>query len=63
MFARSSETHGTSEEFLARLTAAAYEVFLQHGLKVPFLEVELDLWRQLREVLNTEHSPTAAVPA
>lgn len=63
MFARSHEPRITSEEFLARLTAAAYEVFLQHGLKVPFLQVELDLWRQLRIVLDAEHSQTTAVSA
>ena len=40
------------EEFLASLTAAAYQVALQHGLKGPFIDVELDLWRALREAVR-----------
>ncbi len=45
-----------SEDVLAQLTAAAYRVALQHGLRSPFIDVELDLWRELRRVL-------AAAPA
>jgi hypothetical protein len=43
-----------AEEFLAEVTAAAYHVALRHGLKGPFLDVELELWRRLREVLEKE---------
>jgi hypothetical protein len=39
------------EELLARLTAAAYGVALRHGLRAPFIDVELDLWRVLRDTL------------
>jgi hypothetical protein len=41
-----------SDELLARLTAAAYEVALRHGLRAPFIDVELALWRELRAVAN-----------
>ena len=40
-----------SEDQLAELTAAAYRVVLRHGgLRSPFIDVELDLWRELRRV-------------
>jgi hypothetical protein len=42
------------EELLARLTATAYSVALRHGLKAPFIEVELALWRELRTVLHQQ---------
>jgi len=42
-----------SEEVLAELTSAAYHVVLRHGgLRSPFIDVELDLWRELRRVLH-----------
>jgi hypothetical protein len=44
----------SDEDLLARLTAAAYAVALRHGLKGPFIDVELALWRELREVLADE---------
>jgi hypothetical protein len=40
------------EDFLAELTEAAYGVALRHGLKGPFINVELELWRALRAVLR-----------
>jgi hypothetical protein len=40
------------ERLLAELTAAAYQVALRHGLKGPFVDVELDLWRELRRVMD-----------
>ena len=43
-----------SEEVLAELTSAAYHVVLRHGgVRSPFIDVELDLWRELRRVLHT----------
>jgi hypothetical protein len=46
-----------SEEVLAELTSAAYHVMLRHGgVRSPFIDVELDLWRELRRVL---HAPPA----
>jgi hypothetical protein len=42
-----------SEEVLAELASAAYRVVLRHGgLRSPFIDVELDLWRELRHVLH-----------
>ena len=40
------------EDFLAELTEAAYGVALRHGLNGPFINVELELWRELRAVLR-----------
>jgi hypothetical protein len=38
------------ESFLARLATTAYQVALRHGIKGSFVELELDLWRELRAV-------------
>ena len=40
-----------AEELLAELAQAAYRVALRHGIKGPFIDVELDLCRELRAVL------------
>jgi hypothetical protein len=40
-----------TEALLAELTEAAYRVALQQGIKGPFLDLELQLWRELRRVL------------
>ena len=40
-----------SEALVAKLTSAAYEVALRHGIKGAFSDLELALWRQLREVV------------
>jgi hypothetical protein len=48
------------EEFLARLTQAAYEATLRHRPQGPFVDVELDLWAALRGVVAEELSATAA---
>ena len=46
-------TASISEEKLAELTSAAYHVVLRHGgLRSPFIDLELDLWRELRRVLH-----------
>ncbi len=39
------------EDVAAELASAAYLVALRHGLRAPFVDVELDLWRELRAVL------------
>ena len=41
-----------AEDLLAELAATAYCVALRHGIKGPFIDVELELWRELRGVLN-----------
>jgi hypothetical protein len=52
-----------SEEVLAELTSAAYHVVLRHGgVRSPFIDVQLDLWRELRRVLHdgpAAHRPHA----
>jgi hypothetical protein len=53
-------TSPASEDVLARLTAAAYHVALRHGLRSPFIDVELDLWRELRRVLAGPPARAAA---
>jgi len=40
-----------AEELVAEPAQAAYRVALRHGIKGPFIDVELDLWRELRRVL------------
>lgn len=48
-----------AEHLLAELAEAAYRVALRHGIKGPFIDVELDLWRELRAVLALpEELPT-----
>jgi hypothetical protein len=43
-----------AEDVLAELTTAAYRVVLRHGgVRSPFIDVELDIWRELRRVLNS----------
>lgn len=52
MVASNVHIANVSEQLLAELTAAAYEVALRHGLRGSFLEAELELWRELRTVLE-----------
>lgn len=47
------------EDLLAELAAAAYRVALRHGLKGPFIDVELDLWGELRVVLAQQEEAGA----
>jgi hypothetical protein len=47
----STNVESLSETLLAELASAAYRVALRHGLKGPFIDVELDLWHTLRVVL------------
>jgi hypothetical protein len=59
MATASLESATVGEELLAELAAAAYDVALRHGLKGPFIDVELDLWRELRGVLD-RHEESAS---
>ena len=54
MVAPRTDVTTSGEELLARLTTAAYSVALQHGLRAPFIDVELALWRELRALLCQE---------
>ena len=40
------------EQFLAELTVVAYGVVLTHGVKGPFIDLQLDLWRKVREAVE-----------
>jgi hypothetical protein len=41
-----------ADDLAAELTDAAYQILLRHGLSRPFLDVELELWRELRAALG-----------
>ena len=58
MVTASLESTSVGEELLAELAAAAYGVALRHGIKGPFIDVELDLWRELRDVLDRHEENT-----
>jgi hypothetical protein len=42
------------DDFVARITEAAYGVLLRQGLQRSFIDVELELWQQIRNVFRTE---------
>lgn len=46
----------SSEDFLAHLTGAAYRIALEYRSKGSFLDIELKLWNELREVLRQDMS-------
>jgi hypothetical protein len=50
------------EDFLAKITEAAYDVVLQQGLQRSFVDVELELWQQIRCVFRNEIVPQESVP-
>jgi hypothetical protein len=54
----SAVQHPVSDDLLAKLTRAAYQVALKHGFKSPFIDVELELWRELRAVVQAETDAT-----
>ncbi len=41
-----------AEAYAADLARAAYEVALRHGITGPFADLELSLWREIREVVR-----------
>jgi hypothetical protein len=41
-----------AEAFVADLARAAYDVALRHGITGPFADLELALWRELRDVVR-----------
>ena len=45
------------EDFLARITDAAYRVALKHGFKGSFVDLQLELWSVLRDVVARHVSP------
>jgi len=53
---RPRETGSDFEDLLAELTDAAYGVALRQGLQGAFIDAELALWRELRQVLQKRWS-------
>jgi hypothetical protein len=47
----------SEEDFLARMTDAAYHVALKHGFKGSFVDLQLELWSVLRNVMARHLSP------
>lgn len=41
-----------AESYAADLARAAYEVVLRHGITGPFADLELALWREMREAVR-----------
>ena len=40
------------DELVAQVTEIAYQTLLDQGLSTSFVEVELELWRQIRDALQ-----------
>jgi hypothetical protein len=53
----------SQEDFLARITEAAYDVVLRQGLQRSFVDVELELWQKVRSVFRNEVLFPGARPA
>jgi hypothetical protein len=51
---------GLSEELVAQLARAAYLVALKHGVRGAFIDVELELWRELQRVAREHHDEQEA---
>jgi hypothetical protein len=49
------------EETIARLTDIAYRALLKQGLQRPFLEVELELWRDIRAAYRESADPVPSI--
>ena len=43
-----------AESYAADLARAAYEVALRHGISGSFADLELALWREMREVVREQ---------
>jgi hypothetical protein len=52
MMLRVLDNDSVFEQLLAELTDAAYSAALRYGLQGSFIDVELALWRELRQVLQ-----------
>jgi hypothetical protein len=51
----------TQAAFAARITEAAYEVALRHGVQGSFADLELDLWRRIQSVVAATNPVTGRV--
>jgi hypothetical protein len=61
VFVRPHDRDDLTEELLARLADAAYRVALRRGVRGPFIDLELELWRALRAAAGGDgNSPPPA---
>jgi hypothetical protein len=51
----------SAEDFLATVTDAAYRVSLKHGFSGNFVDLQLELWSTLRNVVARQLSPRRLV--
>ena len=51
--------HSSLASFTAKLTDAAYAVALRHGVRGSWIDLQLELWRVLTEVVERRESPPA----
>ena len=51
------------ENIAAELTGAIYPLVLRHGLRVSWLDLELDLWRALAETVKKAGRETSLPPS
>ena len=49
----SSEADNALDAFAARLTVTAHRVALRHAARDTWIDLELDLWRELAELVET----------
>ncbi|OWK47108.1 hypothetical protein [Fimbriiglobus ruber] len=49
------------EAHVARLTRAAYNVALRHGISGSFAELELAIWREMREIVLEREAECTSV--
>lgn len=46
------------EDVLARLADIAYQAVLRRGLRQPFVDVELDIWNEVRSSFRASVAPS-----
>jgi hypothetical protein len=54
MFAVRRHTQDNREEQIAQLTQVAYHAVLERGFRGSFLELELSLWKAIRQAVEQE---------
>ena len=49
VLAQAGDVPSDAEEVIAEVTEIAYQALLRDGLQGPFIDVELRLWREIRD--------------